>query len=79
MAYKYDVFISYKRGLIGDEWLDTRFVPLFQDSVENESSCSAKRKALGLFFDRSRHKCRLLATRHCSDPRHDAPRPPWSA
>jgi hypothetical protein len=54
MAYKYDIFISYKRGLIGDEWLDTRFIPLFQDAVEDEIIVQCGRRALGIFFDRAR-------------------------
>lgn len=53
MAYKHDIFISYKRGLIGNEWLDTRFIPLFQDSVEDEIILRCKRKAFGIFFDRA--------------------------
>lgn len=35
MAYKYDVFISYKRGTINEEWLDKTFLELFSGFLDN--------------------------------------------
>lgn len=32
--YEYDVFLSYKRGKIREEWLHTIFLPLFEDQLE---------------------------------------------
>ena len=36
MAYLYDVFISYKRGKINEQWLQQIFLPFFEDSLNNE-------------------------------------------
>src|ERR1700741_1303884 len=35
MAYLYDVFISYKRGKIQEQWLDEIFLPHFTDHLDN--------------------------------------------
>lgn len=36
MAYLYDVFISYKRGRINEQWLSEIFLPFFEDYLNNE-------------------------------------------
>ncbi|MEO6406229.1 MAG: toll/interleukin-1 receptor domain-containing protein [Ferruginibacter sp.] len=36
MDYAYDVFISYKRGRINEQWLNEIFFPFFQDYLNNE-------------------------------------------
>jgi hypothetical protein len=36
MAYLYDVFISYKRGRINEQWLKDIFLPVFEDYLNNE-------------------------------------------
>lgn len=36
MDYAYDVFISYKRGRINEQWLNETFFPFFQDYLNNE-------------------------------------------
>ncbi|HSN59720.1 MAG TPA: toll/interleukin-1 receptor domain-containing protein [Ferruginibacter sp.] len=36
MAYLYDVFISYKRGKINEQWLREIFLPFFEDYLNNE-------------------------------------------
>lgn len=35
MPYKNDVFISYKRGRINEQWLNEIFLPLFSDNLNN--------------------------------------------
>jgi len=36
MSYINDVFISYKRSRINEEWLNTIFLPLFEEYLNNE-------------------------------------------
>lgn len=42
MPYVNDVFISYKRGRINEQWLNEIFLPLFTDYLENELPHKAK-------------------------------------
>lgn len=34
MAYEYDVFLSYKRGKIREQWINETFMPHFQSALE---------------------------------------------
>lgn len=36
MPYLYDVFISYKRGRINEQWLNEIFLPFFENYLDNE-------------------------------------------
>lgn len=38
MPYQYDVFISYKRGRINEQWLNEIFFPFFENYLDNELS-----------------------------------------
>ena len=36
MPYQYDVFVSYKRGRINEQWLNEIFFPFFENYLDNE-------------------------------------------
>lgn len=48
MPYQNDVFISYKRGRINEEWLNEIFLPLFEDLLNNALPYEPK-----VFIDRT--------------------------
>jgi hypothetical protein len=49
--YTYDVFISYKRDPVQDEWLHDHFVPLFASAVRQEIAAACNREPEKIFFD----------------------------
>jgi hypothetical protein len=53
MAYRYDVFISYKRSPFRDEWVIRHFLPRFEDELREQVFANCKRHLLGLFFDQT--------------------------
>ncbi len=53
MPYVHDVFISYKRDPIQDEWLATHFIPLFLHSVRQAVAAECRRAPGGIFFDQT--------------------------
>jgi hypothetical protein len=51
--YEHDVFISYKRSPIQNEWLRQHFMLLFLESVREEIVAQCKRAPRSVFFDES--------------------------
>lgn len=51
--YEYDVFISYKRSPIQNEWLREHFVRLFSEFVRDEIVAETRRAPRSIFFDES--------------------------
>jgi len=51
--YRYEVFLSYRRGYINSRWLNEHFIPLFQDGLKEEIADRCDRKPDGLFHDES--------------------------
>lgn len=53
MAYKNDVFISYKRDTFKDEWIADTFMPLFLYYVREEIAAACQRNTIGVYFDQT--------------------------
>ena len=51
--YEHDVFISYKRSPIQNEWLRQHFVRLFSEFVRDEIIAECQRAPGSIFFDES--------------------------
>jgi hypothetical protein len=52
-TYQYDIFLSYKREPVQDEWLRDHFVRLFASAVRNEIAAVCKRQPQKIFFDQT--------------------------
>jgi hypothetical protein len=50
-VYVYEVFLSYRRGVIHSQWLVEHFVPLFKDRLREEIAEECNRDAGDLFLD----------------------------
>jgi len=50
-VYVYEVFLSYRRGVIHSQWLVEHFVPLFKDRLREEIAEQCDRDAGELFLD----------------------------
>lgn len=53
MSYQYDIFLSYRRSKLRNEWLTEHFVPLFWEIAREEIAGETGRPPSGLFFDLS--------------------------
>ncbi|HTG45277.1 MAG TPA: toll/interleukin-1 receptor domain-containing protein, partial [Verrucomicrobiae bacterium] len=51
MDYEHDVFISYKRSPIQNEWIREHFMLLFLENVRDEIAAECHRPARSIFFD----------------------------
>jgi hypothetical protein len=51
--YQHDVFISYRRDPVDDQWLKQHFVPLFASAVRQAITAECQRLPAGIFFDQS--------------------------
>jgi hypothetical protein len=50
-VYVYEVFLSYRRGVVHSQWLVEHFVPLFKDRLRDEIAEQCDRDAGELFLD----------------------------
>jgi hypothetical protein len=64
MPYTYDVFISYKRDPVRNQWLDEHFIPLFSHAVREGIAAECERQPTGIFFDRAELTSESLAFDH---------------
>ena len=53
MAYVHDVFISYKRDPVRNQWLEEHFIPLFSSTVREAIAAAALRRPAGIFYDQT--------------------------
>lgn len=53
MPYKYDIFLSYRRSPVRDQWIIEHFIPLFWERAREEIAGETGRAPSGLFFDQT--------------------------
>ncbi len=53
MEYEHDIFLSYKRDRVQEEWIRDHFLPLLESDVSNEIAGRCGRPAMSIFFDKA--------------------------